>query len=327
MQVSSLLRLLKDPLTVSVYYVFEKWRTPDGRRYLSTNIYKTVAKFLNRIKFRRYCKPRDRFLSEFSQRVAFRTPDDFMRDGWHQTTTADVPEIAAAVACAKRIFEDKGEDINRSLMPYTVAHYDTLLNEPDIAAFAFSDKIIKYASDYLGEYPVLTNIGLVRTDPRPGQGWLEAQNLHLDVIDTKVFRVLVYVTDVKEENGPFSFYPLSISERLSRDPKLAYGGMLSNMGIEDHEIPSYASDGLIKITGQAATTFFVDTCRCFHFGSRAEVGTRGVLMLAYTGLAIENLRESMGLDIMSYDVPGSGDKERFLLDRRYIPNELKGTRT
>lgn len=323
MQLQSFQRLLKDPLAVSVYYLFEKWRTPDGRRYLSTNVYKALAKLLNRIKFHRYRKPREQFLSEFGRRVGFRAPDDFMRDGWHLATPTDVPEITAAVACAKRIFEEKGEDINRTLMPYTVAYYDELLNEPEIAAFAFSDKIIKYASDYLGEYPVLTNIGLVRTDPRAGQEWLEAQNLHLDVIDTKVFRVLLYVTDVKKENGPFSFYPLSISERLSTDPKLAYGGMLSNMGIEDHEIPSYASDNLIGITGQAGTTFFVDTCRCFHFGSRAESGTRGVLMLAYTGLAIENLRESMGLDIMGYDVPGSSDKERFLLDRRYIPNEFK----
>lgn len=315
---------MKAPLTVSVYYLFEKWRTPDGRRYLSTNVYKVLSKLLNRIKFRRYRKPRDRFLSEFRQRVVFKTPNGFMRDGWHQTTSTDIPEIAAAVACARRIFEEKGEDVNRTLMPYTVAYYDELLNEPDIAALAFSDTIISYASDYLGEYPVLTNIGLVRTDPRPGQAWLEAQNLHLDVIDTRVLRVLVYVTDVREESGPFSFYPLPISERLSTDPELAYGGVLSNMGIEDHQIPSYASDHLVKITGPAGTTFFIDTCRCFHFGSRAESGTRGVLMLAYTGLAIENLRESMGLDIMGYDVLGSSDKERFLLNRRYIPDKLKG---
>lgn len=312
-------KFFNDPLGVLVYYVFERLRTRDGRRVLSTNLYRRVSKFINTWRYRRYRPLRESFLKHYCERSDEVCESDFMTDGWEMVSPDALPVVTDLVSVAKKIYDWEGEDVSIDVMPYPIAPPCDLLRSDAIFKFVTSDEIVSRAVKYLGEFPVLTNISLVRSDPRPDRPWEASQNLHLDIIDSKVFRVIVHISDVDESNGPFSFYPLSVSDRLKSDKSINYGASLVDAGIPDEKLPPY-TDGLLQvITGPAGSTLFVDSSNCFHLGSRAKDQSRCVFMLTYTSLAIENMRSAMGLDDLSSCVEIKTDLEGFLLDRQHTP--------
>lgn len=321
MNIGSLVKVFKNPVGILVYFAFERLCTRDGRRFLSTNVYRRIAKWLNSLTYRRYRTERARFLQGYLAAQEIELSDSFMNDGWAAEPTGSLPEVAGLLEAARAIFDAQGEDKSIDVMPYPIASPEQLLRNEAIFKFVTSDALLYRACRYLGEYPVLTNISLVRSDPRPTKPWEASQNLHLDIIDTKVFRVIVHITDVDTTNGPFSFYPLSTSNRLREDKTLKYGASLVDLGIRDEQLPDYTTGRLEVVTGPAGAVLFVDSSNCFHLGSRATERARCVFMLTYTSLAIENMRSAMGLDDLSHCVELSGEKERFLLNRRYLPTK------
>lgn len=320
MRLESVKKLLKDPIGVGLYFLFEKWRTKDGRRILSTNVYKRLAKAINRQKYAKFKIKRDAFLKNFLSNHHFEYPENFMKDGWTLFDDKYFPYTEEVVKAGQAIYEKKGEDKSRVFMPYPIAYFDELLDIDVFYKFAFSEKMIAHAAEYLGEYPVLTNIDLVRSDPRERDEWLESQQLHLDVIDTRVFRVIVYITDVDSNNGPFSFFPLSVSEKMKKDKKLNYGAPLTSMNIEDSRLGDYSNDDLIQVKGKSGSVLTVDTCNCFHYGSRAESESRCVLMLSFTSSSLENLRERMQLDLIPESDSMEPEYIKLVKNREFMPS-------
>ncbi len=321
MNVESVKKLMKDPIGVGLYFAFEKWRTKDGRRILSTNLYKKVAKRINRQKYARYQSFRNAFLKKFMEENRFDFPEEFMEDGWNTYDSSYFPFTNDVVAAGRKIYEEKGPDSSRVFMPYPIAYYDELLSIDAFKKFAFSKKLIAHAAKYLGEYPVLTNIDLVRSDPRESTEWLESQQLHLDVIDTKIFRVIVYITAVDKENGPFTFYPISVSEKIKKDRYIRYGSALSSMNIDDSKLTEYESEECVEVLGESGSLLTVDGCNCFHFGSRVKSQSRCVLMLSFTSPALENLRERVQLDLVP-EYTDEPDYIRLTKEKEFIPTSL-----
>ncbi|UAA39143.1 hypothetical protein KIH87_01900 [Paraneptunicella aestuarii] len=321
MNLQKINKLLKDPIGIGLYFLFEKWRTQDGRRVLSTNLYKKLAKRINRRKYFRFQPARDRFLKQFLEQHPTEYPNNFMQDGWTLFEQDYFPHTADVVRLGKEMFEARGADVSRKVMPYSIAHFDELLNIDAFYQFAFSEKMIAHAAKYIGEYPVLVSIELLRSDPKPEQAWIESQQLHLDVIDSKVFRVVVLVSDVDEQNGPFTFYPASVSDKIKRDKKIKYGSPLSSMNIEDARMGDYANEDIVEISGQAGKVLTVDTCNCFHYGSRAKSRSRCVLMLSYASPALENLRGSMKLDLIPDIRASDPEFVKLVKDKEYMPTE------
>lgn len=320
MQKATLKKLLKDPAGVGLFYLFEKFRTRDGRRILSTNLYKKVAKRINERKYAEFKPYRDAFLKNFNASHPQCFPDNFMSEGWHLFEDSPFPHSDEVLAAAQAIYQRKGDDPSREFMPYPIAFFDELLNIDAFYKFAFSEKMITHAAKYLGEYPILTNIDLVRSDPRDRTEWLEAQQLHRDVIDTKVFRVIMYITDVDEANGPFTFFPLSTSRKIQADKALNYGGALGSMNIPDHKLADYPQSEMIAVKAKQGSVLTVDTCNCFHFGSRATNASRCVLMLSFTSLALENLRERMDLDLIPHHVDDEPAYIQMVKNREFLPS-------
>lgn len=320
MKLQSLKKLLKDPMVIGLYFLFEKWRTKDGRRVLSTNLYKKLAKRINRSKAAKYQAARDTFLQLFLDEHPVEYPENFMKDGWTLYDEDYFPYTSEVVKLGKEMFDSRGPDNTRKIMPYSIAHFDELLDIEAFYKFAFSEKMIAHAAKYVGEYPVLVSIELLRSDPKEGQAWLESQQLHLDVIDSKVFRVVVLISDVDEQNGPFTFFPLSVSDKIKQDKKIKYGSPLTSMNIEDARMGDYANEEIVEISGQAGKVLTVDTCNCFHYGSRAKSRSRCVLMLSYASPALENLRGSMSLDLIPDVLPSDPEYVKLVKDKNYTPS-------
>ena len=93
------------------------------------------------------------------------------------------------------------------------------------------------------------------------------------------------------------------------------------MGIVDSDLKDYyENEELIEVSAKSGSVLTVDTCNCFHFGSRAKTESRCILMLSFTSLCLENLRERMDLDLIPHNKPNEADFIKLVKNRGYIPS-------
>ncbi len=197
-------------------------------------------------------------------------------------------EFDPAIEQAKKIFKQEIETDCNSLDAYFSSvsaksgksHRRDLLDGLSIDAYreifnlAASPTLVGIATNYLGAHPVLARLELWITnenDELAGE-----QLFHFDKEDTRQARFFLNVSDVENENGPFTFLPATFLEKQFRN--------ISNpwVRISDEEV--YGLGGREEqetLEGESGTAAFVDTCRCLHFGSRTRRGYRLVLVFWY----------------------------------------------
>jgi hypothetical protein len=138
--------------------------------------------------------------------------------------------------------------------------------------FALSEDVLAPISAYLGLVPVLLNIDIWYAYAPPSKkGPRNAQLWHLDGDDVTQVKVWIHLQDVIPESGPLTALDASLShafaEEIGYDTSVEYR-------IPDDRMESFTrDDSLTLFEGPAGTIDFVDTSRCFHFGSRVEEGS------------------------------------------------------
>ena len=151
-----------------------------------------------------------------------------MSDGWSRYAVDYFPHTQEVVLKGQEIYSRITADSSRTVMPYNIADMDDLLAIDAFYQFAFSEQMIAHAAAHIGEYPVLVNMGLLRSDPTSNKDWVASQNLHLDVIATKILRVVVLINAVNENNGSLLFIrclPLTKSGRIKKSNMALQGGL------------------------------------------------------------------------------------------------------
>lgn len=143
------------------------------------------------------------------------------------------------------------------------------LNSPPAPFLDLAHLTYGCAKDYLGEEPILYTAG-VTWSHKHDLIWQESQLYHCDWEDDHTIKVFVYMRDVEIENGPLTFIDATNSALIRK--KLNYHNDKSHR-IDDNTIYSI-HDKPIVVTGKAGTTILVDTCACFHYGSRILDGDR-----------------------------------------------------
>ncbi len=133
--------------------------------------------------------------------------------------------------------------------------------------FALGDDVVGAICAYLGFVPVLWRVDVWysfhRTDtPRGSQLW------HLDHADTTQAKVFVHLDEVTATSGPLSAVDAASSDRLGDQVGWVYDD--GRRVTDDQVIDAVGADSIIRFEGPAGTVDFVDTSRCFHFGSRVD---------------------------------------------------------
>jgi hypothetical protein len=108
-----------------------------------------------------------------------------------------------------------------------------------------------------------------------------SQLFHLDNADTSQIKLFLHCTDVVETSGPLSVLDAARSKRLAKKS----GYSIGDGRIGDERVADILGDAAepVRLTGPVGTAHFVDTSRCFHFGSRVHPGSppRTVAVLQY----------------------------------------------
>jgi hypothetical protein len=145
--------------------------------------------------------------------------------------------------------------------------------------FVLGEDVIGPISEYLGVVPVLNMVDLWYSvhgadTPKSSQRW------HLDSADTNQIKVWIHCSEVGPESGPLTVLDAATSDDFAE--RIGYDFREGHRVPDDH-VDEIAGSAVTALEGPAGTVHFVDTSRCFHFGSRvAEGGTpRRVFVAQY----------------------------------------------
>lgn len=132
--------------------------------------------------------------------------------------------------------------------------------DEDIDGFTMSNRIIA-AKGNLGS----------------GQGW------HRDSVNERQFKVILYLTDVKEENGPFQYLKGTQNKKSVLEGIINYDFKYNHNRLKEDDVQRYVDTGkyeLSTLTGKAGTLIIVDTSG-IHRGMPIQEGERYALTNYY----------------------------------------------
>ena len=199
-------------------------------------------------------------------------------DGYWEPSRGDILLTDKVVSECARIFNRrvKKQDYNKNkvnnLNLFTESDF---VDSRTLVEFVTQDNIVQTASNYLGMIPVIGDYTLWWSLPSNDE-LAGSQLFHQDKIDNKQLKLFVNISDIKDANGPFCFFPDSATcsiKSVASDPR----GRIS-----DEEIKVAGVSQRMKLaSGGKGQCLFVDSSRCFHAGSRVLEGHRLMIMVQF----------------------------------------------
>jgi len=167
---------------------------------------------------------------------------------------------------------------NRKRFLQNVLDASTLTRQSAAVRFALRDDVLAAVAEYLRIVPFLTSIQVFHSDTVDGVP-TSSQLYHCDGDDVTQVKIFVYCSDVDVASGPLTVLDADASAKVQRSTRYWYRSRLT-----DEQVAAVVGGGHDHpILGDSGTAAFVDTSRCFHFGSRVSPGAspRLVTMIQY----------------------------------------------
>jgi hypothetical protein len=156
---------------------------------------------------------------------------------------------------------------NRKRFLQNVLDPATLTLDSAIVRLALREDVLSAVSKYLGVVPLLTTISVFHSDTVAGDP-TSSQLYHCDGDDVTQIKIFVYCTDVDPSSGPLTLLDADTTREVQRRTGYRYRNRLT----DDEVKRAFGSPREHVIVGSTETAVFVDTSRCFHFGSRIAPG-------------------------------------------------------
>lgn len=145
---------------------------------------------------------------------------------------------------------------------------------PMLLLWGLNERLLTIVENYIG-MPVAYRGIVVRRDFADGQQ-ADTRMWHLDGEDSRSLKIIVYLNDVGNSGGPFSYIP-----KFDTPPFDAIE--FSHGRVTDSTMNKLvASDRQIRCTGLSGTVVFADTCSVFHKGAIPTDSDRLSVFYAYT---------------------------------------------
>ena len=310
-------------------------RMLDGRYMARLGIANTqaLARRYNRLKYGRFQQFRinqARQLSRVLGTDPAKLPDVAMRDGWATDHSRTLPHLEALIEAGEQIIQRRGgagaEASDQRSFIQNIVKYEDVVEHPAILDFATSPELLKPVVEHMQLVPRLSGdmppgVRLAESsrqfDPTPDAPPRESQLFHLDIHDRPMVYVIVAIRDIQPDAGPFSFLPAGTSAEVAR--AIGYRRRRCPYRVPDETVYASASpDQLIEFAHPRGSVLWIDSTRCFHFGSRNAVVPRHQFMFAYISACRTDFTE---LYMAQQEYPTAPDDpllRRMLLDRRYM---------
>jgi hypothetical protein len=196
--------------------------------------------------------------------------------GRFEETSGMVADARAALAAFDAAMPPGGKNRKRFLVNVQDAARLTL--ESPVMRFALRDDVLAAVCRYLGLVPFLSTISVFHSDTVPGDP-TSSQLHHCDGDDVKQVKIFLYCSDVDPGSGPLTVLDAASSARVRKAV-----GYRFRQRLTDQQVADVLGPGADRpILGPTGTTAFLDTSRCFHYGSRVapDAPARLVTMIQY----------------------------------------------
>jgi len=141
--------------------------------------------------------------------------------------------------------------------------------------FALQPSVQKLVCSYFGNtVPYLGEVAVIQSHSNGNDQWTDSQLWHLDFSDSKTVLLWVYLTDVNtDEQGPFTYLTVDASRKVKNSffPKRVPDAVVESAGLGSE---------VQKVYGPRLKSFYVDTARCYHLGSRLRGDQTRLVYLA-----------------------------------------------
>ena len=145
-----------------------------------------------------------------------------------------------------------------------------------------ADQLLPIAAEYIGSLPVLQSAQFWYSQ-NTTIAFGRSQSWHMDGEDRRQLKCLLPLRSIDQDTGPLTLLPAAVSARVYRE--LVSDGLTKrrNFKITDNDMKRYFDPSeVIQLTGEPGTAGMVDTCRCYHFGSRKAPKARLLMFLHFT---------------------------------------------
>ena len=167
-----------------------------------------------------------------------------------------------------------------------LGHHPILQPQEIYARFALHERILEIANSYLGMYTRLRYFNVWHTfasagAPRQSQLW------HHDREDRYILKVFVYLSDVNEGAGPFTYAPGTHAKgNVSSTPEFILEGNVRRS--DDSQMAKVVpAEDWVSCLGPRGTIVFADT-RGYHKGGLARESDRVMYTCMFTSPASES---------------------------------------
>lgn len=143
------------------------------------------------------------------------------------------------------------------------------------------EPFIQLITNYLECLPVLINASFWYS-PNKSEIPIGSQLFHLDPDDSKIIKIFIPIEQIDDSCGPMNVINSKISKKIY-DQSLKQGIIKKrNYKIQDSEIKKFKNFSSEKIILKKNQLALVDTCRCYHFGSRKSINPRKLIFFHFT---------------------------------------------
>jgi hypothetical protein len=219
--------------------------------------------------------PSDRFLTRDGRRALHDVSARILE-------TSRSPAVAAAIAGA-----GDGPDRYKKYLVDLVEYPEGIEADDALLKLALDEKLLEIVAGYLGLWPQLHSIAAWLNYPTEAPPEL-SQLWHRDPEDLRLVKVFIYLTEVHERSGPFTYIPrtqpfgaeAASAQKLERKKRLA----------DDRMTKAFPPASWRVCTGPPHTMILADTVG-YHRGGKPSDGHRILVTFTYTSGAPITSRE------------------------------------
>jgi hypothetical protein len=208
-------------------------------------------------------------------------------DELKESVTKAEQELAHEIETARADVNGSSAGGMKSFIYSLLGESPTLQPQGIYARFALNSTILNIANGYLGMFSRLRYYNVWHTfasgaEPRQSQLW------HRDREDRYICKVFVYLSDVDEGAGPFTYAPGTHAKgRVKAQPR-SFAEPDGVRRSDDAQMAEVISpEQWIRCTGRAGTIVFADT-RGYHKGGEARERDRVMYTCMFTSPASES---------------------------------------
>ena len=222
--------------------------------------------------------------------IAVATADQFLSAAGRQSLDAATTQIVRASRSEETealISGGKGGARKKKFLVHLVSYPLGIPSDEPLLAVALDPKLLEIVATYLGMWPSLYSMGAWLNYPTDAPPEL-SQMWHRDPEDIKLVKAFIYLSDVDEFSGPFTYIPGTqpFGARSLAAKRLERKGRR----LEDSQM-IFPPQAWKVCTGPASTMILADTVG-FHRGGKPTSGRRTLITFTYTsGTPIDDSKQ------------------------------------